>query len=235
MPICPSRTLEKGRVVRTDRLDRARFRSDNPSPWHRPHMESATPVLNRPAPVTLELLLSRRSGSAKAMTAPGPSPEQLDVLLTAACRAPDHGKLFPWRFIVFEADARRRMGAVLAESLLASEPQTTPERLDQERQRFLRAPVVVAVVSRVRESIPIPEWEQILSAGAVCQNLLIATHAMGFVANWITEWCAYHPAVKDRLGLKSGERIAGYVYMGTSAVPLEERIRPDLGKIVRRF
>ena len=169
------------------------------------------------------------------MTAPGPSPEQLDVLLTAACRAPDHGKLFPWRFIVFEGDARRRMGAVLAESLVTSEPQTTPERLDQERQRFLRAPVVVAVVSRVRESIPIPEWEQILSAGAVCQNLLIATHAMGFVANWITEWCAYHPAVKDRLGLKSGERIAGYVYMGTSAVPLEERIRPDLGKIVRRF
>ena len=198
-------------------------------------MDSATPALNRPAPATLDLLLSRRSGSAKAMRAPGPSSDQLDTLLTAASRAPDHGKLFPWRFILFEGDARRRMGLLLAECLVASEPQATPERLDQERQRFLRAPVVVAVISRVRESIPIPEWEQILSAGAVCQNLVIAAHSIGFVANWITEWCAYHPLVKERLGLKSGERVAGYIYIGTSAVPLEERIRPELDKIVQRF
>jgi len=198
-------------------------------------MDSATPALNRPAPVALELLLSRRSGSAKTMTLPGPTPDQLDTLLTAASRVPDHGKLFPWRFIVFDGDARRRAGLMLSECLLASEPQSTTERLDQERQRFLRAPVVVAVVSRVREMIPIPEWEQILSAGAVCQNLLTAAHAMGFVANWITEWCAYHPLVKDRLGLRSGERIAGFVYIGTSAVPLEERIRPQLDKIVERF
>ena len=198
-------------------------------------MESATPVLNRPAPAALELLLSRRSGSAKTMTAPGPSVEQLRVLLTAASRAPDHGKLFPWRFIVFEGDARARIGEMLAECLVASEPQISSERLDQERQRFLRAPVVIAVVSRVRESIPIPEWEQILSAGAVCQNLLIAAHAMGFVANWITEWCAYHPAVKERLGLKSGERIAGFIYIGTSSIALEERARPEIDKIVQRF
>jgi nitroreductase len=198
-------------------------------------MDFATPALNRPAPVALELLLSRRSGSAKTMTLPGPTREQLDTLLTAAARAPDHGKLFPWHFIVFEGDARRRAGLMLAECLLASEPQSTPERLDQERQRFLRAPVVIGVVSRVREMIPIPEWEQILSAGAVCQNLLIAAHAMGFVANWITEWCAYHPLVRDRLGLRSGERIAGFIYIGTSAVPLEERIRPQLDKIVDRF
>lgn len=198
-------------------------------------MDSATPALNRPAPATLDLLLSRRSGSAKAMRAPGPSSDQLDTLLTAASRAPDHGKLFPWRFILFEGDARRRMGLLLAECLVASEPQATPERLEQERQRFLRAPVVVAVISRVRESIPIPEWEQILSAGAVCQNLVIAAHSIGFVANWITEWCAYHPLVKERLGLKSGERVAGYIYIGTSAAPLEERIRPELDKIVQRF
>ena len=169
------------------------------------------------------------------MTAPGPSEDQLDVLLTAASRVPDHGKLFPWRFIVFAGEARRRMGAILAECLIASEPQATPERVDQERQRFLRAPVVIAVISRVRESIPIPEWEQILSAGAVCQNLLMAAHAMGFVANWITEWCAYNPMVKDRLGLKSGERIAGFIYIGTSAIPPEERVRPEIDKIVQRF
>jgi nitroreductase len=198
-------------------------------------MDSATPILNRQSPGTLDLLLSRRSGSAKTMTGPGPSPAQVDVLLRAASRVPDHGKLSPWRFIVFEGEARERMGDVLAECLRASEPQTTPERIAQERGRFLRAPVVIGVVSRVREQIPIPEWEQILSAGAVCQTLLIASHAMGYVANWITEWGAYHPLVKDRLGLKSGERIAGFVYIGTSAVPLEERIRPELDALVTRF
>ena len=198
-------------------------------------MDFTPTTLNRPAPVALELLLSRRSGSAKNMTEPGPSPDQIDILLAAAARAPDHGKLFPWRFIVFEKAGRRRMGALLAECLAVSEPNSATGRLEQERQRFLRAPVVIGVVSRVRESIPIPEWEQILSAGAVCQNLLIAAHAMGFVANWITEWCAYDSLVNARLGLKNGERIAGYIYVGTAGVPLEERVRPRLQEIVTRF
>lgn len=198
-------------------------------------MDSATPVLNRPAPGALDLLLSRRSGSAKAMTGPGPSPAQLDQLLTAASRAPDHGKLFPWRFILFEGDARQRMGELLVECLAEAEPSATPDRIEMERGRFLRAPVVIGVVSRVREAIPIPEWEQILSAGAVCQNLLLATHAMGFVANWITEWPAYNPQVKARLGLQPGERIAGFVYVGTSSVALEERVRPDISRIATRF
>ena len=198
-------------------------------------MDSTTLTLNRPAPLALDLILSRRSGSAKTMREPGPTQKQFDMLLTAAARTPDHGKLFPWRFIVFEGSGRQRMGDVLAECLAASEPHVTSERLDQERQRFLRAPVVVGVISHVRESIPIPEWEQVLSAGAVCQNLLLAAHAMGFVGNWITEWCAYHPLVKERLGLKPHERIAGFVYIGTSSVPLEERIRPYLTKIVSRF
>jgi nitroreductase len=182
---------------------------------------------------TLGLLLTRRSGSAKAMREPGPSAQELRTMLTAASCAPDHGKLFPWRFIVFEGDARVRMGELLASSL--GETEATPDRVTQERERFLRAPVVVAVVSRVREAIPIPEWEQILSAGAVCQNLLLAAHAQGYVANWITEWCAYHPRVKDGLGLKSGERIAGFVYIGTSAVSLEERVRPDVDTLITRF
>ena len=111
----------------------------------------------------------------------------------------------------------------------------TPERATLEGERFLRAPVVVGVVSRVREAIPIPEWEQQLSAGAVCQTILIAVHALGYVANWLTEWCAYHPLVQERLGLKPGERIAGFIYIGKSAVALEERLRPDMSKIVSRF
>ena len=197
-------------------------------------MDRATPTLNRPAPGAIDLLLTRRSGSAKAMTGPGPDAQELRTILAAAARVPDHGKLFPWRFILFEGDARARIGDVLAECLKASE-EATEERLAMERARFLRAPTVVAVISRVREGIPIPVWEQQLSAGAVCQTMLIAATSLGFVANWLTEWPAYNPLVAQRLGLQEGERVAGFVYIGKSAQPLEERVRPDLDKIVTRF
>jgi len=195
----------------------------------------STKILNAPAPDAIELLLTRRSGSAKAMIGPGPNEAELHRILSAATRVPDHGKLFPWRLIIFQGDSRSRFGELLAASLREGEPGASPEWLETERQRFLRAPVVVAVVSRVREGIPIPEWEQILSAGAACQTMLIAAHALGFVANWITEWPAYHPTVKERLGLKSGERIAGFIYIGKPAIPLEERVRPDLDKLITRF
>jgi nitroreductase len=198
-------------------------------------MDSTSPVLNRPAPQTLDLLLSRRSGTAKAMTGPGPDEGQLRTILTAAARVPDHGKLFPWRFIVFEGDGRMRVGDVLAAALKANEPEATEDRLKIERERFLRAPAVVGVVSRVLENIKIPTWEQQLSAGAACQNMLLAAHAMGYVANWLTEWCAYDRLVSEKLGLAQGERIAGFVYIGTSAVTLEERPRPELENIDTRF
>ena len=197
-------------------------------------MDNATHALNRSAPEAINLLLTRRSGSAKAMTGPGPDAEELRTILTAAARVPDHGKLFPWRFIVFEGEARARFGEVLAECLKASEP-ASEERLAMERGRFLRAPVVVAVISRVREGIPIPVWEQQLSSGAVCQTMLIAATALGYVANWITEWPAYNSLVGERLGLQPGERISGCIYIGKAALPLEERVRPDLDKLVTRF
>ena len=191
------------------------------------------PSLNLPAPHALNLLLSRRSGSAKAMAEPGPSREQLAAILKAGARAPDHGKLFPWRFIVFEGDSRERFGRMLGEILEAEGERE--RQIDEETKRFLRAPLVVGVISAARELIKIPVWEQELSAGAVCQNLLIAAHASGFVANWITEWYAYHPKVKERLGLKPGERVAGFIYIGTSTVELEERPRPEMEKIVSYF
>ena len=127
------------------------------------------------------------------------------------------------------------MGELLSDVVRETEPDPSPERLAMERNRFLRAPVVIGVISRVREAIPIPEWEQMMSAGASCMSMVLAAHSMGFVANWITEWCAYHPLVRERLGLKSGERIAGFIYIGTSAVPLEDRARPDLDRFVTRF
>ena len=191
------------------------------------------PSLNLAAPHALDLLLSRRSGSAKAMSEPGPSQEQLAAILKAGARAPDHGKLFPWRFIVFEGDGRERFGRMLGEILEAEGERE--RQIDEETKRFLRAPLVVGVISAARELIKIPVWEQELSAGAVCQNLLIAAHASGFVGNWITEWYAYHPKVKERLGLKPGERVAGFIYIGTSAVELEERPRPEMDKIVSYF
>jgi nitroreductase len=188
---------------------------------------------NLPAPAAISLLLSRRSGSAKTMGGPGPSKEQLIQILQAGGRAPDHGKLFPWRFIVFAGKGREKFGAILAE-VLETEGER-PQQIKEESRRFLRAPVVIGVISSAREMHKIPVWEQELSAGAVCQNILIASHALGFVGNWITEWYAYHPVVKEKLGLKPGERMAGFIYIGTATAPLEERPRPKMDKIVSYF
>lgn len=196
-------------------------------------MTADKPSFNHPAPDTLDLLLTRRSGSAKAMGEPGPSKAELAAILKAGARAPDHGKLFPWRFIVFEGESRTRFGAMLGDILEAEGERE--KQIEEERKRFLRAPVVIGVISAAREQIKIPVWEQELSAGAVCQNLLVAAHALGFVANWITEWYAYHPRVKERLGLKAGERVAGFIYIGTSTVELEERPRPEMDKIVTYY
>lgn len=189
------------------------------------------PTLNIAVPQTIDLLLSRRSGSAKRMQGPGPSPEQIRTLIAAATRVPDHGKLTPWRFVIFEGKVRAEFGEVLVHALKTSEPDAGEDRIAQERGRFLRAPVVIAAISRVREGIAIPEWEQILSAGAACQTLCIAAHALGFVANWITEWCAYHPVVHEALSLQPGERMAGFIYVGHPTEALNDRPRPEFDAV----
>lgn len=188
---------------------------------------------NQPAPAAIDLLLSRRSGSAKAMTGPGPSKKQLDQILQAGARTPDHGKLFPWRFVIFEGKGRDRAGDILA-AVLEAEGER-PKHIEEERERFTRAPLVIGVIASPRELIKVPVWEQELSAGAACQNILVAAHALGFVGNWLTEWYAYHPQVKQKMGLLPGERVAGFIYIGTAAEELEERPRPEMGKIVTRF
>jgi nitroreductase len=189
--------------------------------------------LNMIGPTVLDLLLSRRSGSAKAMTGPGPSKKQLADILHAGARVPDHGKLFPWRFIVFEAEGRERFADILVDVL--TQEGMIPSQIDEWRARVSGAPVIVGVVSSARELIKIPVWEQELSAGAVCQTILIAAHALGFVGNWLTEWYAYHPTVKEKIGLKPGERMAGFIYIGTPKEVLLERPRPDMSKIVTQF
>jgi nitroreductase len=189
--------------------------------------------LNRTGPTALDVLLSRRSAKARLLTGPGPSNEQLADILKAGARVPDHGKLCPWRFILFEGEARQRFADILVNTL--TQQGATTSQADEWRDRVTAAPVIIGVVSRARESINIPVWEQELSAGAVCQNLLVAAHALGFVASWLTEWYAYHPVVKQKIGLKPGERMAGFVYIGTPKEALEERPRPDMATIVTRF
>jgi nitroreductase len=187
------------------------------------------------SPETLDLLARRRSTSAKAMGEPGPDAGQLHQILEAASRVPDHGKLFPWRFLVIAGDARATLGEVLAEALVARNAGVSESLKRFERGRFLRAPVVVAVISSLKTEKPIPEWEQRLSAGAVCQTLLVAAAAAGFGANWLTEWCAYDDIVTGKLGLGEGEKVAGFVYIGTATAPLEERERPVMEEIVSHW
>ncbi len=185
---------------------------------------------------TLELLLKRRSSKAAMLAEPGPTPQQLETILTAASRVPDHKKLEPWRFIVFEGDARGTFGRVLLNACVAEEKETpSAARLETERTRLLRAPTVVAVISRVTPNPGAPEWEQILSSGAACFNLCLAANALGFGTCWITEWYSYSPAVRAALGLAANERVAGFVYIGTAKEGQPDRDRPQLARIVTRW
>ncbi len=186
-------------------------------------------------PEALELLKTRRSVKPIELTGPGPAGAELDTLLTVASRVPDHGKLTPWRFIVFDGDARLKAGAVIETVFKANNPQATADQIAFERNRLARAPLVVAVVSRAAPHVKIPEWEQVLSAGAAAMNLVTAAHALGFAANWITEWYAYDRRVLDALGLAVNEKIAGFVHIGRPVKPPEDRPRPPLQEIVTRF
>lgn len=184
----------------------------------------------------LSLLSSRRSVKPDRLLTPGPSAEQLEQILRIASRVPDHKKLAPWRFIVIEGDARAQLGDIIAETCKAEEAEPPSQmRLDLERGRLMRAPTVIAVVSRVVAHRGAPEWEQVLSAGAACQNLCLAANAMGFGTAWITEWIAYNAKVRAALGLAENERIAGFIYIGTPAERPEERERPKLDDIVSRW
>jgi len=186
-------------------------------------------------PDALELLKTRRSVKPMEMIGAPPSDAEIDTLLTIASRVPDHGKLTPWRFIVFTGDARLAAGDIIADAFRANRTDATPEQVAFERQRLARAPLVIAVVSRAAPHVKIPEWEQELSAGAAAMNLVNAAHAMGYAASWITEWYAYDRRVLDALGLSTNERIAGFVHIGTPAKPPEDRDRPKLATIVTRY
>jgi len=186
-------------------------------------------------PDALELLKTRRSIKPIELAGPAPSAAEIETLLTIASRVPDHGKLVPWRFIIFEGQAREAAGDAIAAAFCAKYPQAKPEHVAAERSRLVRAPLVIAVVSRAAPHVKIPEWEQVLSAGAAAMSLVLAAHALGYAASWITEWYAYDRGVLAALGLAEHERIAGFVHIGRASASPEDRPRPPLDTIATRF
>lgn len=183
----------------------------------------------------LSFLETRRSASAKAMAGPGPTAAQLETILKAAVRVPDHGKLNPWRFILFEGKARARFGQAMRARWRELHPAHGEETLGIVEGLFLRAPCVLAVVSTARTHPKIPIWEQQLSAGAVCLTILHAATAQGFGCQWNTDWIAYDRAIAGVMGLTEDERVAGFIYIGTPAAPLEDRPRPDPASLLTRW
>ena len=183
----------------------------------------------------LDLLRTRKSVSSSFLAAPGPDETQLAEILTIASRVPDHGKLAPWRFIVFEGDAREQAGDALAALFREKNPEADDKKVEDERKRLAQAPLVVAVVSRAAPHVKIPEFEQLLAAGNAAMNLVLAAHALGFTAQWVTGWIAYDADAGKVLGLQPGERFVGFIHIGTSTVPYQDRPRPDLAAIVTRW
>ncbi|MCF6321421.1 MAG: nitroreductase [Rhizobiaceae bacterium] len=183
----------------------------------------------------INFMRNRRSVPAKLMVGPGPDSDQLRTILEIASRVPDHGKLAPWRFIRYGKQKSINIGEKIlsrAKEIAIVEGRVLSEdEMEIERNRFLRTPVVVAVVSCAQLHPKIPQWEQILSCGAVAMNLLIGANAHGYDAQWLTEWYAYDEALNTELGLKTGERFAGFVHIGTRQNPKGERSRPELDDI----
>lgn len=183
---------------------------------------------------TIALLARRRSTKLMYLTTPAPNADELDALISLAGRVPDHGKLGPWRFVVIDGDARSRAGAAL-EEVIRNDEGVDDARRAFVRDWFNRAPACVMVVSAPRPNPKVPEWEQVLSAGAVCFNLLLTAHAFGYAGSWLTEWPTFDERARVALGLSAEERIAGFVYLGTATQGATERVRADVRSRISRF
>jgi len=187
-------------------------------------------------PEVIDFLTARRSNLAKVMSGPGPDAQTRDKILEIGARVPDHRKLAPWRFVIFEGEARARFGQHIASAFMAANPDALPDRAIFESERLSRAPLVIAVISSPVECPRgTPKWEQTLSSGAVCFNLCLAAQAHGFGAQWLTEWYAYDSEVNAALGLKDHERLSGYIYIGTPESQAVARIRPALENVTETW
>ncbi len=190
-------------------------------------------MLNDPS-TPLSLLSTRRSGKARDMVSPGPDATQLEAILRIASRTPDHGKLAPWRFIVVEDEQRDAFATLLRDAYLSDKPEAGRLELEAIDQFARQAPTLVVALSSPRHDSHIPLWEQELSTGAACMNLLHAAHALGFVGSWLTGWATYSDRVRDAFG-STGDRLAGFIFLGTATQPPEERPRPDLSQVTTRW
>ncbi len=183
----------------------------------------------------LDLLKTRRSVKPRNMTGPGPTPAELETILTIGARVPDHGKIVPWRFIVFEGEARTRAGEVIARVFAARDPEATPEQIAAQKNQLCEAPTVIAVVSHPRTHPKVPAWEQEMSAAASAMNIVLASAALGYGANWLTGWASYDRDVLSGLGLSDDEKLIGFIHIGSAEHAAEDRPRPSLSEIVTRF
>src|SRR3984885_5024449 len=193
------------------------------------------PMKETALPDALELLKIRRSVKPREMGSPGPSPDELETILTIGARVPDHGKLTPWRFIVFEGDARIRAGEIIAKVFARKNPGAPAADVDVEKRRLTDAPLVIGVVSFTKPHPKVPPWEQELSAGASAMNIVTAATALGYGAAWLTGWFAFDRDALDGLGLKADEKLAGFIHTATLSKSSEDRPRPALADIVTRF
>lgn len=175
----------------------------------------------------LSLLQTRRSGKPRELVAPGPSPAEVEQILTIAMRTPDHGKIAPWRFVLVGQNQRQALADVIARALPEHDPEASAAHYSKALEFCHQAPVMIVLISSPIRDHKIPVWEQELSCGAVGMNLLHAAHALGYVGGWITGWQAYSARVA-RAFCSDGERIAGFIFIGTPANSLEERSRPAL-------
>jgi len=183
----------------------------------------------------LDFLKTRRSVKPRDMTGPGPSAAELETILTIGARVPDHGKIAPWRFIVFEGEARKRAGEIIADVYVKKHPDAEAKDIARARDSLTEAPLVIAVVSSLKLHPKVPPWEQQLSAGASAMSIVMAANALGYGTNWLTGWFAFDRDVLNGLGLAPEEHIAGFVHIGRAAEKPEDRPRPNLSDIVTRF
>lgn len=183
----------------------------------------------------LGFLADRRSCNPTLLDVPAPNADQLEDILRIASRTPDHGKLVPYRFITLDQIACKQLGDHVQAAFAEDHPEASQDAIAHSRQRFDNAPMIVAVVCRARPGNPrhpkIPEFEQLMTCGAVCMNLLHGAHALGFGAIWLTGWTTYDPRVLSALGLEPGERLSGWIHLGTQTEPRDDRERPDLADI----
>ena len=183
----------------------------------------------------IDFLLSRKSAPIAELREPAPGDDEIATLIRVASRVPDHGRLTPWRFVVYRGEARHRIGDMLAKRAEEREGPLPDARVEQEKARFSRAPLVIGVIHCPRDNPKIPRWEMLLSGGAAAMNLVLAANALGYSTNWITNWYSEDAEARRLLGLKPEERVAGFVHVGTVEGTRPDRPRPEPADVMSDY